>query len=273
LAVRVWEPATAARQRPAFLLVHGLASNARLWDGVASSLATAGAHVVAVDLRGHGQSDKPDDGYDCATISRDLCELSGGLGLHRPFVVGQSWGASVTGELACRYPDLTSGIAGVDGALADLQDRFPEWADCARELAPPRTIGLPREAIEARLRTHHPDWPAEALDGALANFEVRPDGTVAPWLTFERHMQILRSLWEERIFERWAEVHVPALVCPADTGEQAWTDTKRAGVARVQAIHGPTRACWFVGDHDIHAQHPTELAGALQRAVVDGFVG
>jgi len=45
-----------------FVLVHGLASNARLWDGVARRLAGAGHSSAAVDLRGHGRSDKPDTG-------------------------------------------------------------------------------------------------------------------------------------------------------------------------------------------------------------------
>ena len=50
-----------ARHRPGgaahpVLLVHGLSSNARLWDGVSEHLAAAGHPVVAVDLRGHGAS-------------------------------------------------------------------------------------------------------------------------------------------------------------------------------------------------------------------------
>ncbi len=52
-----------------FLLVHGLASNARTWDGVAARLAAEGHPVVAIDQRGHGLSDKPDDGYDYATVT------------------------------------------------------------------------------------------------------------------------------------------------------------------------------------------------------------
>jgi pimeloyl-ACP methyl ester carboxylesterase len=43
----------------AVLLLHGLASNARIWDGVASRLAGAGLRVAALDLRGHGDSEKP----------------------------------------------------------------------------------------------------------------------------------------------------------------------------------------------------------------------
>jgi len=45
--------------RPAFVLVHGLASNLRLWDGVAERLHAAGHSVVALDQRGHGCSDGP----------------------------------------------------------------------------------------------------------------------------------------------------------------------------------------------------------------------
>ena len=54
-----------------FVLVHGLASNARMWDGVAAELAAAGHPVVWIDQRGHGQSGKPDDGYDFTTIVND----------------------------------------------------------------------------------------------------------------------------------------------------------------------------------------------------------
>lgn len=62
---------------PAFLVVHGLSSNARTWDGVAEVLSGSGHAVTAVDQRGHGRSDKPDDGYDFATLAEDLATLRG----------------------------------------------------------------------------------------------------------------------------------------------------------------------------------------------------
>src|SRR5512144_2930713 len=46
-----------------FVLVHGLASNLRLWDGVAEDLHARGHTVVALDQRGHGRSDAPDSAY------------------------------------------------------------------------------------------------------------------------------------------------------------------------------------------------------------------
>src|ERR1035437_6884104 len=115
-----------------FLLVHGLASNARLWDGVARRLAEAGHTSAAVDLRGHGHSDNPDTGYAFATISENLQALVGSLGpaFARPILVGQSWGANVVLDFAVRYPDLARGIVLVDGGLTDMRDAFPTWEVC-----------------------------------------------------------------------------------------------------------------------------------------------
>ena len=57
------------------VLVHGLASNAMLWEGAALALVKLGHPVLAVDLRGHGLSDKPEDGYDMSSVTEDLAGL------------------------------------------------------------------------------------------------------------------------------------------------------------------------------------------------------
>ena len=113
----VWGPES-NRERTPFLLVHGLASNARLWDGVARHLTELGHTVVAVDQRGHGSSSKPDTGFDMATVADDLALLIGSLGFNRPVVAGQSWGANVVIELAHRSPESVRGVVAVDGGDA-----------------------------------------------------------------------------------------------------------------------------------------------------------
>ena len=250
-----------------FLLVHGLASNARLWDGVARRLAGAGRTAVAIDLRGHGRSDKPDTGYDFATISEDLRLLIGAVGLDRPILVGQSWGANVVLDFAVRHPRLTRGIVLVDGGLTDLRDAFPTWDVCWDRLAPPPLVGIPLSDVEGYFQQNHADWPAEGLEGSLANFEIRPDRTIAPWLSRDRHKAILESMWGQRTAELWSRLRVPALIFPVDGGEGDWTRAKHAGAEAAEAallVSGvPGRVQWFVGDHDIHAQHPAELTEAI----------
>ncbi len=258
-----------------YLLIHGLASNARLWDGVAPRLAAAGHPVAAVDLRGHGHSDKPDGGYDFATISEDLRALIAALGFERPVLVGQSWGAGVVLDFGVRHPDLTRGVVLVDGGLNDLRDAFATWEICWQRLAPPQLVGLPLSDVEGYFRQNHADWPEEGFEGSLANFEIRSDRTIAPWLTRDRHRAILEAMWGQRTAQLWEALRVPALIVPVDGGETDWTTAKRAGAkaaeAALRASGVPGRVQWFKGDHDIHAQRPAELAETLLAAEDEGF--
>lgn len=261
LAVQRWDGAG----RP-FVLVHGLASNARLWQGVAAALAEADHAVVAVDQRGHGTSDKPDDGYTIETCSADLALLIEGLALDRPVVAGQSWGGNVVLQLAHDRPDLVHAAALVDGGWIRLQDTFATWDECAEQLRPPPLAGTPFSRMHAAIRVAHPDWSAEGVDAALANFEVLDDGTVRPWLTLERHVAILRDLWDHDPRLLYPDVQVPVLVVPADSGGQGQgMAAKRAAVAEAVELLPYGRLRWFgpPADHDLHAQSPAELAGVL----------
>ncbi len=264
-------PAPGRPELPPFVLVHGLASNARLWDGVATGLAAGGHAVVTVDLRGHGRSSKPDGPYDVPTVADDVAALIAGLGLDRPVVAGQSWGGNVVMELAARHPAATRGIVCVDGGWLEPSRAFPDWEACRRALAPPRLAGRRLAEIESYVRSAHRDWPEAGIRGTLANFEVRPDGTVAPWLTYERHIAVLRGLWEHHPSRRYGEVGVPVLLVPADTGEPDWTERKRRDVDAALAALPNARARWFTGDHDIHAQRPDELGDVMHTMTMNGF--
>jgi len=271
LAVDRWRGRGAPTGLPPMVLVHGLASNARMWDGVADRLVARGHDVVTVDLRGHGRSSKPDAGYDVGTVARDLGALIGRLGLDRPVVAGQSWGGNVVLQLAATDADRIGGIACVDGGWLDLQARFPGWESCRAALAPPRLAGRPLADVEGYIRAAHPDWPETGIRGTLANFEVRADGTIAPWLTFERHLDVLRGLWEHRPGELYAAIAAPVLLIPATSGDPAASDDKRRAVAAAETAIQRARVHWLTGDHDIHAQHPIEVGDVMHDATTDGF--
>lgn len=277
LAVDLWRPLPgdavqgASDEAPPFVLVHGLASNARMWDGVAEALVTAGHRVFTADLRGHGRSSKPRGPYDIPTVAHDLAALIEGLRLERPVVAGQSWGGNVVLELASRRPDLVRGLVCVDGGWIEPSREFADWDACRAALAPPRLAGRPLEEIEGYIRSAHPDWPETGIQGVLANFEVRRDGTVAPWLTFDHHIKVLHGLWEHHPTELYAGLAVPVLLAPADGGGGDRMARKRPDVEEAAAIIPTVRVRWLTGDHDIHAQHPGELAGVMHDLCADGF--
>ena len=257
------------------LLVHGLASNAHLWDGVARRLAAAGHRVVAVDQRGHGRSSKPNTGFEFATLTNDLRAVIHHYGWSTgaaPFAAGQSWGANVVLELAARHPETVSGVAFVDGGTRDLCDSFADWPTCQAALAPPMLEGMSLERFESMIRSSHPDWPEEGIQGTLANMEVLADGTIRPWLSRERHMTILRQLWEHHPSKRFEAIEVPVLVIPADDpSNNRWAAVKRDSVRRAGESIPRSVTCWLSGDHDLHAQHPGEVADLIDSATQPGF--
>jgi pimeloyl-ACP methyl ester carboxylesterase len=134
LAIDLWDPEPVATQRPAFVLVHGLSSNARMWDGVAADLVADGHRVATVDLRGHGRSSKPDGPYDIPTVADDLAALIDHLALDRPIVAGQSWGGNVAVELAASHPNSIRGIVCVDGGWLEPSRVFRDWESCREVL-------------------------------------------------------------------------------------------------------------------------------------------
>jgi pimeloyl-ACP methyl ester carboxylesterase len=274
LAADLWSPADPAPRSTVFVLAHGLASNARLWDGVAARLTERGHAAVTVDLRGHGRSSKPDGPYDVPTVAEDVAALIGGLGLDRPVVAGQSWGGNVVIELAARHPAVARGLVCVDGGWFEPATAFKTWEACREALAPPRLAGRRLAEVEGYIRGAHPDWPETGIAGTLANFERLPDGTIAPWLTFDRHLAVLRGMWEHHPSTRYRDVGVPVLLLPAVPEHlDARAVTRGDVVERARAALPVARVRPFAGDHDIHAQHPRELADVMIDALDDGFFG
>lgn len=273
LHVRDWLPQSAARM-PAFVCVHGLASNARTWDAVARMLAAAGHRVVAVDQRGHGLSDKPDNGYDFATVAEDLYLLLDALSIDRPVVAGQSWGGNVALAFGARYPDRAAGLVFVDGGFIDMQMRpDSSWEQISVDLRPPSLTGMPYEDMRGRLRHFHPEWSDEGIEGTLANFEVLPDETIRPWLSLERHMLILRSLWEQRPSDLYGQIEIPVLIAvAADRLNPEWMAVKGAQVDAAAAGLPVAKVVWFQAtDHDIHVHKPRRLVDLMLRECAGGL--
>lgn len=264
-------PGWGGGERVPFLLVHGLASNCRTWEGVADRLHQLGHPVATVDQRGHGRSDKPDGGYDFATLCADLVAVLDAVGFERAVVAGQSTGGNIAVELAARRPDRVAGVVGVDGGSLELSRQWPEWDGCKAALAPPRLTGRPAAALEARIAHAHPSWSPWAVEATMANFERLPDGTLRPWLTFDRHILILRALWEHRPSVVVPTLQRPLLLALAESGD-AWMDQKRAMAAELSAASPLVRVEWFSpGDHDLHLQFPVELADLLHAFSEDAF--
>jgi pimeloyl-ACP methyl ester carboxylesterase len=271
LHVRDHQPlgAPSASDEPVdFLLVHGLSSNARLWDGVGARLAAAGHRAVAVDLRAHGRSEGSDD-LAFPTLVADLARVVDAMGLEGPIAVGQSWGGNVVLELGASRPALVRGVVGVDGGLIDLSVRFPDVAACWEVLAPPTFDHLEWATHVAGVRSRRAGWPDGAVEAQLGNMAAGPDGRVRAILTRERHRTIIEHLFLHRPLERLRALEVPMLLLAVTGGARTVVDEARledAGAAAASGLHVvrlPGR------DHDVHLQDP-DLVTRLLRDWVAG---
>jgi pimeloyl-ACP methyl ester carboxylesterase len=272
LSIREWAGSAGGRD---FLLVHGLSSNACTWDGVGAELSGRGHHVVAVDQRGHGRSDKPDTGYGFDEVTADLDALITALGLQRTIVAGQSWGGNVVVEFAARYPGALAGLIMVDGGFIDLASApGATWEEVSVSLKPPPLAGLRRDIMLERMTSFHPDWDSAQLEMQMANFEALPDGTIRPWLTLDRHMQILRALFDQKPPELFPRVPAPTLIAAAPAPSPDRQERKEYEVSTAMSLLPNARLRWYNDSvHDIHVDQPDRLAGWFLEALEEGFFG
>lgn len=124
------------------LLIPGWPQSWYAWRLVMPALATAGRRVIAVDPRGLGDSDKPEHGYDLATVAHDLHQFAENLELllHGPMdVAGHDIGAWIAYAWAADWPRDIGRLALYDAALPGI--------------TPPAPAGIPGEL--ANIRTWH----------------------------------------------------------------------------------------------------------------------
>lgn len=256
LGARRWPGSS---RRPV-LCVHGLSSNAMIWDEVAAALAADGHPVLAVDLRGHGASaavatlgDDP-----TTTAAADLAAVCERLGWRSVLVAGQSWGGNVALQLAADHPDLVHGLALVDGGWLHLADRWNSLDGAWAVLAPPPLNGMRADALRARLVATHPDWSPQAIAATLGNLEHLPDGSVRPWLSRERHKAIVASMLAHQPRRLYPRIRCRCLLLAAGDGPNPLAEEALAALPAGSALQR-----FPGGDHDLHAQRPDRVAAAI----------
>ena len=116
---------TAGQGAPVILL-HGYAQTSHMWRPLIAELAKT-RQVIAPDLRGAGQSAKPESGYDKKSMARDIHALASSLGVRRASVAGHDIGLMVAYAYAAQYPSEVERIALLDAFLPGIGDWKNVW--------------------------------------------------------------------------------------------------------------------------------------------------
>ncbi|CUU58233.1 Pimeloyl-ACP methyl ester carboxylesterase [Parafrankia irregularis] len=230
------------------LLIHGYTSDSHDWSWQLPYLA-ASRRVIAVDLRGHGRSSAPPDGYTTTQFAADLAGLLDQLEVERVVAVGHSMGGSVAGSLAVEHPDRVAAMVGVDPAYL-LPD---EIAGGIRPLLDLLAVSDPVPLVQQLVGGM--DSPARDL--ALRTWQVRRIAGMAD--------HVLRQALEAQATGMALHSHsAPYLrrrTCPVLT---FYADPTRA--AAEQAIFTDPRSrvvTWEGAGHWLHQERPAEFNSLL----------
>jgi pimeloyl-ACP methyl ester carboxylesterase len=236
------------RGDPPLVLVHGLACNRGFWPSQVEHFA-ARNRVIAVDLRGHGESDAPEQRYPMQALADDLAWTCEQLGAIQPVLVGHSLGGLVSLELAAARPDFVRGVAMIDSVLVPGRDRAA--------LVHEGVAGLRGSGPERTLRDYYGTFFGPYDDPELAAWILGQVVRTPPHVT--------ASVWEESL-ESWSDAGALARA----TVPLAYLDagSPNANLARAVALH----PAMIIG-RTIGSGHFSPLAAADQvNAMLERFL-
>jgi pimeloyl-ACP methyl ester carboxylesterase len=99
------------------VFIHGWCCDRTYFAPQVAYFAGLGHAVLALDLRGHGESDAPEGPYSMQVLADDVAWMCRALGVGDAVVVGHSMGGIVAFDLAVRYPELAAGVVMIDSAV------------------------------------------------------------------------------------------------------------------------------------------------------------
>lgn len=208
---------------PALVLLHGISGSGEAWLPVTGAL---GKHFTPVtfDMRGHGESGKPDSGYLYDDYIDDLDRLLAFLGLDRPLIMGHSLGGLVTLWWAARHPAQAAALVIEDSPLRsgeEFRPAFDNWI---------RLNSLPKDELREHYASSHPSWKPEVLDRRTHQMHV-----TAPAVFTELKADSMANHGVDRIAEI-EHIESPTLLVHGDleTGGMVHSDDAKTFAERLR---------------------------------------
>jgi pimeloyl-ACP methyl ester carboxylesterase len=273
----------ATETRPGALLVHGLSNTAWSWAPVARRL-RAVRHVVAMDLRGHGLSDAPTDGYDPATLSGDVVAVAEGSGLlvsgdDTAVLAGHGFGAIVAAWAAVELGPRCAALVLVDGGWESIEDASGLDVDeFLRGLDEPPEVMRSMTAFLADRRAFDPaTWDGDQERAARATVVETHAGHVVPSTRPHALEASVRTMFGYDPIETLSQVVAPvsALVAADDEEGSRAAALAEADAARRTAGRSAIRIV-SVGPygHNLMRYRPEAVGAAILAAhAVDDTTG
>jgi pimeloyl-ACP methyl ester carboxylesterase len=256
---------------PGVLLLHGLSNTSWSWAPVARRLRGT-RHVVAMDLRGHGLSDAPTEGYDEEGFVADVTAVAEGSGLlaaagARVVLAGHGFGGIVAAWAAAALADRCAGLVLADGGWESIEaSSGMELDEFLRNLdEPPEVLRSMTAFLADRAGFDPTTWDADQERAARATVVETHAGRVVPSTRPHALDGSVRAMFAYEPRSTLATVPAPivALVGADDEGERGRALATASG-DRVAAGRGPIAVVSLphVG-HNLMRYRPDAVTAAI----------
>ena len=190
------------------VLLHGVTANLAVWEPIVDILEKT-FHIMAVDQRGHGRSDKPATGYSAADYSSDVARLIETRALGgRAVIVGHSLGSRNAIVAASTFPHLVSGFVGIDFTPFIEDDVFDSLEQ--RVTGGSRSFES-RDDVEQYLSKRYKAIPRDAIVRRARHGFVEKDGLFRPLADPSAMAQTVQGL-RENLAPALSNLEVPGLL-------------------------------------------------------------
>ncbi|MEA2611541.1 MAG: hypothetical protein QOG32_1267 [Chloroflexota bacterium] len=257
---------------PGVMLIHGLANTAWSWAPVARRVRMA-HRVVAMDLRGHGLSDAPTEGYDPSHLAGDVLAAAEGSGLlsrpgDRIVLAGHGFGAIVAAWTATELGDRCAGLVLVDGGWEALEIASAmDVEEFLRGVAEPPEVMRSMGAYLADRAGFDPaTWDADQERAARATVVETHAGKVVPATRPHALEASVRAMFRYDPIATLSAVPAPVLALAAADDEERSRARALAAAssARVAAGRSRIKAVSFGRDgHNLMRYRPDAVSDAI----------
>jgi pimeloyl-ACP methyl ester carboxylesterase len=237
---------------PGVLLIHGVGGDAGNWDAIAARL-RARFDVVAMDLRGHGNSDRIRGPLDVHDLAGDALQVLDDAGIRRCHVAGFSLGGAVALALALMAPERVAALA----VIGTVYGRSAEQRAKALE----RVDYLARHGAAALAETNRERWFSEAFRRTHPDVVERRVAQVAA-SDAESYMRAFTVFCTADFVGRLPAIRSPTLVVTGEHDVAATPAMARAMAAELR----DAEACVLPGlHHSVLIEAPDDIAERLGR--------
>jgi lipase len=238
------------------ICIHGLAQHGGVFQSIADRLVEHGCSVVAVDLRGHGESG-PEPPWNTEIHAQDVLETLDDLQIDSATLIGHSFGGRVTATLAADSPDRVRRVVLLDPAL----EVSPEWALKSAEIERlDWSFATVDGAVTALLSSESMVAPSRDTVAAYVRDDVRegPDGRYR----FRFCPSAAVVAWNEATLSAPAIAELPTLFVHAD---RSFLDGAAQERRYREVLDGLLTFETVPHGHNVLWESPTETLGAIVR--------